>query len=253
RMSDKQVLSKVELPLAIPTIFAGIQTSAVLNVGLVTICALVGAGGLGELIFQGIQLNNQNLILAGAIPAALLALALDLILNAIQKRIHQWFKTFVLTTLVILAVTLIGTALYQMGTLSPGKNSLRVALPQEFVGRALDGYRPFMRHYGFGFEYSAMDPALMYIALRDSKVDIICGYTTDGRIKAFDLVVLDDDQNFFPPYHCAYLLRNDALSRYPQLDEILKKVQGKLTDDVMTALNYRVDFIHESPRQVARS
>ena len=248
-MSDGQVLSRIELPLAIPTIFAGIQTSAVLNVGLVTICALVGAGGLGELIFQGIQLDNQNLILAGAIPAAILALALDLLLNGIQKSIHRWFPLF----LKIFAVaSLVGLLLFFFHFQKGNQDSIRVGFPQEFVGRPMDGYQPMRDHYGFGFSYSAMDPALMYKALKEKKVDLICGYTTDGRIKAYDLVVLDDDKNFFPPYHCAYLLRSQILAKYPQLEEILGKVQGKLTDDVMTNLNYRVDFLKLSPKQVAR-
>ncbi len=72
-MSPWQILFKVELPLALPVILAGIRTATVINVGVATLAAYIAAGGLGEFIFGGIALNNTNMILAGAIPAALLA------------------------------------------------------------------------------------------------------------------------------------------------------------------------------------
>ena len=67
-LSSNQILVKVELPLAVPIIFAGIRTAMVINVGIATLCALIASGGLGEFIFRGIALNNVNMILAGAIP-----------------------------------------------------------------------------------------------------------------------------------------------------------------------------------------
>src|SRR5690606_14204600 len=73
-MTRRQVLWKVELPLAFPVILAGIRTATVITVGVATLAAYIGAGGLGEFIFGGIALNNSAMILAGAIPAALLAL-----------------------------------------------------------------------------------------------------------------------------------------------------------------------------------
>ncbi len=91
-MSNLQLLTKVELPLAVPTIFAGIRTATVLNVGIATLCALIAAGGLGEFIFRGIALNNTNMILAGAIPAAILAISFDTILAILQKYIRQIIK-----------------------------------------------------------------------------------------------------------------------------------------------------------------
>src|SRR6201990_3552757 len=72
-----QTLTKVELPLAFPVILAGIRTATVINVGVATLAAYIAAGGLGEFIFGGISLNNTNMILAGAIPAALLAIIFD--------------------------------------------------------------------------------------------------------------------------------------------------------------------------------
>lgn len=80
-----QKLKFVEIPLAVPTIIAGIKTAAVINVGTATLAAFIGAGGLGEFIVTGLALNNTELILKGAIPAALLALALEIIFEVIEK------------------------------------------------------------------------------------------------------------------------------------------------------------------------
>jgi len=84
-MTQRQVLTLVRLPLALSVIMAGIRTATVICVGIATLCAFIGAGGLGELIFSGISMVNANMILAGAIPAALLALILDFVLGRIEK------------------------------------------------------------------------------------------------------------------------------------------------------------------------
>jgi osmoprotectant transport system permease protein len=84
-LTDWQLLVKVELPLSAPFILAGLRTATVTCVGIATIAAAVGAGGLGELIFRGVASVDNRLILAGAIPAALLALAADAALGLIEK------------------------------------------------------------------------------------------------------------------------------------------------------------------------
>lgn len=83
-MTSLQVLFMVELPLALSVIMAGIRTATVLLIGVATLAALIGAGGLGDLIFRGISMANQELILAGALPAALLALAFDFALKKME-------------------------------------------------------------------------------------------------------------------------------------------------------------------------
>jgi osmoprotectant transport system permease protein len=86
-MTDGQLLWQVELPLALGTIIAGIRVATVISIGLATIAAAIGAGGLGEYIFRGLAMVNNQLILAGAIPAAALALAADLILGWLEKQL----------------------------------------------------------------------------------------------------------------------------------------------------------------------
>ena len=87
-MTDGQLLTRVELPLGSPFILAGIRIATVTAIGVATIAAAIGAGGLGELIFRGVAMVNDQLILAGAIPAALLAIGSDLLLGALEARLR---------------------------------------------------------------------------------------------------------------------------------------------------------------------
>jgi osmoprotectant transport system permease protein len=86
-MTDRQLLWQVELPLALGVIIAGIRVAAVISIGLATIAAAIGAGGLGEYIFRGLAMVNNQVILAGAIPAAGLAIFADLGLGWLEKRL----------------------------------------------------------------------------------------------------------------------------------------------------------------------
>ena len=86
-MTDWQLLRLVEMPLAARTIMAGLRVATVSGIGIATIAALIGAGGLGEFIFRGIQSVNTGLLLLGAVPAALMALAADFGLGLIEKRL----------------------------------------------------------------------------------------------------------------------------------------------------------------------
>lgn len=86
-MTDRQLLWQVEMPLALGVIIAGVRVAAVISVGLATIAAAIGAGGLGEYIFRGLAMVNNQVILAGAIPAALLAILADVSLGWLEKRL----------------------------------------------------------------------------------------------------------------------------------------------------------------------
>src|SRR5467141_5178640 len=86
-MTDRQLLWQVELPLALSVIIAGVRVAAVISIGLATIAAAIGAGGLGEYIFRGLAMVNNQVILAGAIPAAALAILADVSLGSLEKRL----------------------------------------------------------------------------------------------------------------------------------------------------------------------
>jgi osmoprotectant transport system permease protein len=85
-MTDRQKLAAVELPLAFPVVLAGVRIAVVVGIGLATIAAAIGAGGLGVLIYRGVATVDHRLILAGAVPAAFLALASDFVLGRIERR-----------------------------------------------------------------------------------------------------------------------------------------------------------------------
>jgi osmoprotectant transport system permease protein len=89
-LTDRQLLFQVELPLASGVIVAGVRVATVLSIGLATIAAAIGAGGLGEFIFRGLAMVNNQVILAGAVPAALLALLADFVLGRLEHRLRSW-------------------------------------------------------------------------------------------------------------------------------------------------------------------
>jgi osmoprotectant transport system permease protein len=86
-MTTMQILLRVRLPLALSVILAGIRTATVITIGVATIAAAIGAGGLGTFIFRGVAMVNDSVILAGAIPAALLAIIADLLLGLLERRL----------------------------------------------------------------------------------------------------------------------------------------------------------------------
>lgn len=88
-MDSRQILLQVELPLAAPVILAGVRVATVITIGVATIAAAIGAGGLGEFIFRGLSMVDNNVILAGAIPAALMALAADGALGLVQRALQR--------------------------------------------------------------------------------------------------------------------------------------------------------------------
>ncbi|HVW97078.1 MAG TPA: ABC transporter permease/substrate-binding protein [Mucilaginibacter sp.] len=245
-MNRKQVLFRVELPLAMPVIFAGVRTATVITVGVATLASYIAAGGLGEFIFGGISLNNTNMILAGAIPAALLAIVFDFALSRLQKLNVRKLKA-VTIALPLLLVLL--SSFYLLPSAYGSK--LKAGFTPEFMGRQ-DGNLGLISKYGLRIRTLVINDAVMYKAVYQKQLDVISGYSTDGRLKAFDLVVLDDDKSIFPPYYAAPIVRNDALKKFPQLEMALNLLSGRINDSIMTALNYRTDYLHQSPERVAK-
>ena len=384
-LTNTQVLLKVRFPLAMPIIMSGIRISSVTAVGLMTIAAFIGAGGLGFLVFTGVQAVDNNMILAGAIPACLLAILLDFVLGKVEaivipegikdtpnnksKKTGSLFGSkkfkFVASGLVILIIlsslvtsfinnknkivvgsknfneqiilgdmvsSLIeaktkykverklnlggtnvvfsamkskdvdlyveytGTCLvnilkkptmtdpskvydvskkdfaakYNIDILNPlgfnntyviavkkdfaKKNNLETisdlakissgvtaGVTMDFANRP-DGYLGLKKAYGLNFKsLKGVDGGLRYIALESGETQVLDAFSTDGLIKKFDLKLLKDDKNFFPPYYAVPIVNADTLKKYPELKDVLKLLDGKITDDIMRDLNYKVD------------
>jgi len=245
-MSKWQVLFKAELPLAMPVIFAGIRTATVITVGVATLASYIAAGGLGEFIFGGISLNNTNMILAGAIPAALLAILFDFLLSRLQRLNVKKLKTAAATLPLLL---ILFASFYFIPSAYGSK--LTAGFTPEFMGRQ-DGNLGLQNKYGLKIHTIVISDAVMYKAAYEHQLDVISGYSTDGRLKAYDLVVLNDDKKIFPPYYAAPIVNEDALKKFPELEGVLNLLAGKINDSVMTALNYRTDYLHQSPEKVAK-
>ena len=142
----------------------------------------------------------------------------------------------------------------KISDLADHKGDLLPGFNHEFLERP-DGYPGLKEHYGFRFEKAPreMDSGLMYRAIAEKEVDVICGFATDGRIPAFDLVVLEDDKGFFPPYQAAPVIRAEVLADRPQLAPILALLANKIDNDTMARMNYQVDEEGQLPSRVARN
>lgn len=133
-------------------------------------------------------------------------------------------------------------------------NNWMLGLDLEFAGRS-DGMKPLQQAYSMPLDrpqIRQMDPGLVYNAVRDGFVDAGLIYTTDGRVKGFDLKVLEDDKGFFPSYAVTPVVRKETLAANPGLEDALDTLSGLLNNDVISTLNAKVDIDHETPQKVAQ-
>ncbi len=125
--------------------------------------------------------------------------------------------------------------------------------PPEFEVRE-DGLPGLKQVYGdFQLEkFIPADPGLRYQALSEGQADVAVAFGTDGEISAFNLVVLEDNQNFFPPYQVAPVVRQETLDKHPGIRDALNQLAPKLTNETMRRLNYEVSGKKREPAEVAR-
>jgi osmoprotectant transport system permease protein len=384
-MTGRQLLFQVELPLALGVILAGVRVATVICVGTATIAAAIDAGGLGRYIFRGLRMNDNVLILAGAVPAALIAVTADVLLGCGERAMRAgsaasrnlkkliWASAAAIAILatgsvihvysgssrdriavgskdfteqVILGellaqaiesrtglqverrfdlggnlahealvageidtyVEYTGTALlailkgrpsadpyevyhrvqaeyakrFNVQWLEPlgfsntfailvrGDDARRLGLEtvsdaarvsawwragfgQDFMSRQ-DGYSGFAKTYGLSFaEIREMDLSLTYRALAENQVDLIAGNSTDGLILRFNLVQLEDDRHYFPPYDAVPVVREAVLAKHPELRGVFRELHGILTVDEMRELNYSVDGEKRAVKEVVRA
>lgn len=132
-------------------------------------------------------------------------------------------------------------------------NNWMLGLDLEFSGRS-DGMKPLQKAYGLELDrpqIRQMDPGLVYNAIRDGFVDAGLIYTTDGRVKGFELKVLKDDKGFFPSYSVTPVVTKATLDAHPGLAEALNTLSPLITNEAITEMNKRVDIDHQSPQKVA--
>ncbi len=144
-------------------------------------------------------------------------------------------------------------SLRTISDLVPHAPHWRAGFGYEFMERS-DGYPGLASAYGLKFAAapSIMDLGLLYRALKEHKVDVVAGNSTDGLIVALGMTVLEDDRNYFPPYQAVTVVRAATLQAHPELRDPLNALGGKISDSEMRQMNYAVDGDQRDPAAVAR-
>ncbi len=135
-----------------------------------------------------------------------------------------------------------------------GEKPLKMSLPSEWFERQ-DGLEPFENHYGFQFDRSQLqfvELGLTYESVGRELADVGIGDATEGRIAQFGLHVLEDDQQFFPAYNPAPVIRGEVLDTYPELEEVFKELSSLLDADTLVELNKKVAVEGMQPEAVAK-
>jgi osmoprotectant transport system substrate-binding protein len=183
----------------------------------------------------------------------------DEVYNIVQQEYNKqfkikWLKPVGFNNTYATAVTKEFAKKHALNTTSDLKahaGDLVFCAEQEFFNRN-DGFQGFCQAYGLKFkDTKGMDIGLKYKAVADGKVDVIDAFSTDGELVSYKMKVLEDDKKFFPPYYCAPIVRMDTLEKHPELEEALNKLAGKISDEDMQQMNYKVKEKGLNPADVA--
>ncbi|GAA4726866.1 glycine betaine ABC transporter substrate-binding protein [Brevibacillus fulvus] len=179
----------------------------------------------------------------------------DTVKAEFQKQYQMdWLEPIGFNNTYALAVTQETAQKYNLKTISDLKEhagSLTLGSDQEFIERD-DGLKGLEKTYGLHFTNTkAMDSGLKYTAISAGEVDVVDAFTTDGQLIKHNLVILEDDQQFFPPYYAAPLVRSDVLQQHPEIKDVLNKLAGKIDDKQMAMLNEKVDVEKQKADDVA--
>lgn len=132
-------------------------------------------------------------------------------------------------------------------------DTVRAGIDTGWLDRDGDGYEAFKALYGFEFTtLLPMEIGLVYSALQSGDMDVVLGYSSDGRIDSYNLVILEDDLQLFPPYDASPAVSQQALKDFPELETILLKLEGSISAADMQGLNRRSDEDKLEPRMVAQ-
>lgn len=182
--------------------------------------------------------------------------AFDVVQSEFQKRFQQkWFNSYGFANTYAFMVTQETAKKYNLKTISDLKkvgDQLTAGVDTSWIDRKGDGYKGFTETYGFDFKrVFPMQIGLVYDAVAADKMDVVLGYSTDGRIGSYDLVILEDDLHFFPPYDACAVATDEILKKHPELKDVLAKLSGKISTETMQKLNYQADNDLMEPATVA--
>lgn len=182
--------------------------------------------------------------------------AFDIVKREFEKRYDQtWFPSYGFENTYVFLVRKDTAEKYNLKKVSDLKNvadELVAGVDTSWINRKGDGYDGFKETYGFSFDsILPMQIGLVYDAVEAGRMDIVLGYSTDGRIASYDLVMLEDDLSFFPPYDAAPVVDNQLLKDTPVLAEALTKLSNTISTEKMQQLNYEADNNLVEPSVVA--
>lgn len=184
--------------------------------------------------------------------------AFDTVVEGFETEFDQkWFPSYGFSNSYAFMVTKDTSEKYGLKTISDLKDiisELNLGADTSWMERKGDGYDAFVSTYGFDFNrVYPMQIGLVYDALAADKMDVVLGYSTDGRIKSYDLVVLEDDKQLFPPYDASPVASNQILMDYPELNEILLILEGTISTEKMQEMNFSADNDLLEPKTVAQN
>ena len=182
--------------------------------------------------------------------------AFTIVHDEFEKRFDQtWLPSYGFDNTYVFLVRKDTAEKYNLRKVSDLKRvagELKAGVDTSWITRKGDGYEGFKQAYGFEFSsILPMQVSLVYDALSAKKMDIVLGYSTDGRIASYDLVMLEDDLRFFPPYDAAPIVSNKLLKTDPKVKDALERLAGKISTEEMQRLNYRADNDLVEPQIVA--
>jgi osmoprotectant transport system permease protein len=185
----------------------------------------------------------------------------DEVYNIVKKEFNEkynttWLKPLGFNNTYTLAVKKETAEKYNLKTLSdlvPYSNQFTFGATAEVLERP-DGYPGLRKLYGYEFkEIKSLDPGLRYNAIGNDEVQVIDAFSTDGKLTELNLVILQDDKEYFPPYYAVPVVNNSTIESNPEIQSILYRMENILSDEEMRQLNYRVDVKKEAIEDVARS
>lgn len=185
----------------------------------------------------------------------------DKALKIVQKEFARrydfdWFPSYGFSnqfTFMVTKETAEKYNLTKVSDLAKYAEKMKLGTDQTWYKREGDGYQAFTEEYGMQFKrVYPMQVGLLYDALATDELNIILGYSTDGRVGSYDLVMLEDDRKFFPPYTCSLVVSNDTLKEHPELKGILLKLADTIDTDMMQKMNDESDRQLLEPALVAR-
>lgn len=183
--------------------------------------------------------------------------ALEIVQKAFQERYQfVWFPSYGFSnqfTFMVTQETAEKYGLKKVSDLQRHAEQLSLGTDQTWYKREGDGYQAFTEEYEMTFKrVYPMQVGLLYDALSVGELDVILGYSTDGRVGSYDLVMLEDDYQFFPPYTCSLVTTEKVLQENPGLQEILAKLENTITTELMQKMNNESDSELLEPALIAR-